>query len=71
MNLRNAALSAAVATALIAGPVSARQAPTDTRTSAKVHADRLFGFGWGWFFLLALIAGGVVYLVNHDNPASP
>ena len=47
MKVLNAALSALVASTLIAAPVAAQAAPAADRTGASVKGENIAGLGWG------------------------
>ena len=73
MVLRNAALSAAIATSLIAAPVMAEAAPAP-RTSTFLEGESLRGHGI-WILALLIAAGAVAIIASnhhhHDLPHSP
>jgi hypothetical protein len=63
-------MAALVSASLIASPVAAQAAAP--RAAKPVHAnEQLAGFGWGWYVLILLIAGGAYLLLNEDTPTSP
>jgi len=64
------ALAALASASLIAVPVAA-QAATPRKATAVRSNEQLAGFGWGWYVLILLIAGGIYLLVNQDEPTSP
>jgi hypothetical protein len=64
------ALTVLLSSSLIAAPVLAHAAPARSAKSVR-PSEQLAGFGWGWYVLILLIAGGVYLLLNEDNPTSP
>jgi hypothetical protein len=73
LKLLRPSMSALASLALLAGPVAAQAKPAPApRAADKVDRhEALAGFGWGWYVLILLIAGGVYLLVNQDEPTSP
>ena len=73
MKVLNAALSALVASTLIAAPVAAQAAPAADRTGASVKGENIAGLGWGWIFAVLIVIGMIVIIASDSNekPKSP
>ena len=63
-------MAALISSSLAVSPVLA-QAHTPRAARPVAANEKLAGFGWGWYVLLLLVAGGVYLLLNEDAPVSP
>lgn len=72
MKILNAALSAFVASTLIAAPIAAQAAPVARdRSASPAKGEDFLGFGWGWIFVVLVIIGTAAIIASDSDEAAP
>lgn len=72
MKVIRAAVTAALASTLVAAPVVAQAAPVaDARNASSVEGEQLGGFGLGWILAVLIAIAVVVIVVSDEDETAP